>query len=94
VRNYGTQTATGPWYDYIMLSSDYAFGGDFAIDAYERTSSLAASTQYTVVRPSVLIPAGLTAGTYYLYLHTDPTNTVAENNESNNVGGFVQIIIN
>jgi cell division septation protein DedD len=93
VRNIGNQTATGPWYDYIMLSGDYAFGNDVAIDVVERVSNLSASSQYTVLRPQVPIPA-VPPGTYYLYLQTDGTNAVAENDESNNVGGFVQLIVN
>jgi subtilase family serine protease len=40
----------------------------------------------------VQLPA-VSAGTYYLYLQTDGTNAVAETNETNNIGGFVQITI-
>jgi hypothetical protein len=76
-----------------MLSGDYAFGNDVAIDVYQRVGDLNASSQYTVLRPQVTIPA-LPPGTYYLYLQTDGTNAVAENNETNNVGGFVQLIVN
>jgi hypothetical protein len=93
VRNYGNQTATAPWYDYIMLSGDYAFGNDVALDVYQRVSDLSAGAQYTVLRPNVFLP-DLPPGTYYLYLQTDPTNTVAENNETNNVGALVQLIVN
>ena len=93
VRNFGTQTATGPWYDYINISPDYAFGGDQNLIAVQRVANLGASSQYTV-QVNVPIPAGLTAGTYYLYLQTDGTNAVAENNETNNVGAFVQLIVN
>ena len=92
VKNFGTATATAPWYDYIMISSDYAFGGDTAIAVVQRGSNLAASSQYTVLVPQVQLPA-VSAGTYYLYLQTDGTNAVAETNEPNDIGGFVQITI-
>ena len=41
----------------------------------------------------VMIPTGIPAGTYWLYLHTDGANAVAETNENDNIGGFVQIPI-
>jgi subtilase family serine protease len=93
VRNYGTATATGPWYDYIMLSGDYALGNDVAIDVSERVGNLSAGAQYTVLRPQVPIP-DVPPGTYYLFLHTDGANAVAESNEPNNVGALVQLIVN
>ena len=36
----------------------------------------------------------VTPGTYYLFLHTDGANAVAETQELNNLGGLVQLIIN
>src|SRR5262249_25648726 len=92
VKNFGTATASGPWYDYIMISPDYAFGGDTAIAVVERVSSVAPNSQYTVLVPQVQLPA-VPAGTYYLYLQTDGANAVAETDETNNLAGFVQINI-
>jgi subtilase family serine protease len=92
VKNFGTATATGGFYDYIMFSPDLAFGGDTAIAVVQHVSSVAAGGQYTVLVPMAQLPV-IAPGTYYLYLQTDGTNAVAETNESNNVGGFVQIVI-
>jgi hypothetical protein len=95
VKNFGTQTATAspaaPWYDYILISNDLILGNDQAIGVYPHTTNLAAGASYTqLVQPT--LPA-VPPGTYYLFLHTDPTNAVAESNENNNIGA-VQIIIN
>jgi hypothetical protein len=92
VRNFGTATATAPWYDYVLISNDLVLGNDQAIGIVQHNTNLAASAQYTQLVQAVLpnVPPGL----YYLFMHTDGTNTVAEPNETNNIGGFVQIIIN
>jgi hypothetical protein len=92
VRNYGTQTATGPWYDYIMMSGDLALGNDTAVAVVQRVASLNASSQYTVLTQAAI--PDVPPGTYYLFLHTDGANAVAETNEPNNVGGFVQLVVN
>jgi subtilase family serine protease len=52
-----------------------------------------AGGQYTTLVPMVQLPV-IAPGTYFLYLQTDGTNAVPETNENNNIGGFVQIIIN
>ena len=90
VRNYGTATASAPWYDYVLISTDLAVGNDTAIAVVQRASNLAASAQYTVLTQAT-VPS--TPGTYYLFLHTDGSNAVAETNEPNNVGGFVQLTV-
>ena len=92
VKNFGNATATAPWYDYILLSSDYAVGGDTAVAVVQRTSDLPAGSQYTVLVPQVTIPA-VPPGTYFLFLHTDAANAVAESDDANNVGGFVQLTV-
>ena len=92
VKNFGTTTATAPWYDYILISNDLVLGNDQAIGIVEHTTNLGAGMQYTqLIQPT--LPA-VPPGTYYLFLHTDGSNTVAESNEADNIGGFVQIIIN
>jgi subtilase family serine protease len=92
VKNFGNGTATASWYDYILISNDLVLGNDQAIDVTQHVTNLAAGASYTrIVQPT--LPA-VPPGTYYLFLHTDPTGAVAESNETNNVGGFVQIIIN
>jgi hypothetical protein len=92
VKNFGTATATAPWYDYILISNDLVLGNDQAIGVVQHMTNVAAGAQYTqLIQPT--LPA-VPAGTYYLFLHTDGSNTVAEGNETNNIGGFVQIIVN
>jgi len=93
VKNFGTATATGGFYDYIMFSTDYAFGGDTALAVVQHATSLNAGSQYTTLVPMVQLPV-IAPGTYFLYLQTDGTNAVPETNENNDIGGFVQIIIN
>jgi hypothetical protein len=92
VKNFGNATAVGPWYDYILLSSDYAVGNDTAVAVVQRSSNLSAGSQYTVLVPQVTIPA-VPPGTYFLFLHTDGANAVAETDDTNNVGGFVQLTV-
>lgn len=93
VKNFGTATASAGFYDYIMFSTDYAFGGDTAIAVVQHNASVSAGGQYTTLLPQVQLPV-IAPGTYFLYLQTDGTNAIAETNESNNIGGFVQIVIN
>jgi subtilase family serine protease len=93
VKNVGTGTATGGYYDYIMFSPDYAFGGDTALAVVQHNSSVAAGGAYTTLVPMVQLPV-IAPGTYYLYLQIDGTNAVPETNENNNIGGFVAITIN
>jgi hypothetical protein len=93
VKNFGTATAAGGFYDYIMFSTDYAFGGDTALAVVQRASSVSAGSQYTTLVPMVQLPV-IAPGIYFLYLQTDGTNAVSETNENNNIGAFVAITIN
>jgi subtilase family serine protease len=89
VKNNGPGAAVAPWYDYVLFSNDLALGNDTAIGTPQHTMNLAAGGQY-VSSPQVTIPA-VAPGNYYLFLHTDGSNAVAENNEPNNIGGFVLV---
>ena len=91
VKNFGTTTAVASWYDYVLLSTDYAIGNDTAVAVVQRMTNLSAGTQYTVLAPQV--PMNVPPGTYYLFLHTDGSNAVGETQENNNLGGLIQIII-
>ena len=91
VKNFGTATAVQPWYDYLLLSNDLAIGNDTAIAVVQRTSNLAVGTTYTVFLTQVQLPS-VPAGTYYLFLHIDGSNAVAETQENNNIGA-TQLII-
>jgi hypothetical protein len=93
VKNFGTATAAGGFYDYIMFSTDYAFGGDTALAVVQHAASVNAGGQYTTLVPQVQLPV-IAPGMYFLYLQTDGTNAVSETNENNNIGGFVAITIN
>jgi len=92
VKNFGTATAVQPWYDYVLLSNDYAIGNDTAVAVVQHMANLAVGATYPVVLTQLQLPV-VPAGTYYLFLHTDGSNAVAETNESNNLGGLVQLII-
>ncbi len=92
VKNYGTATASAGFYDYIMFSPDYAFGGDTALAVVQHNAAVSPGGQYTTLVPMVQLPA-IAPGTYFLYLQTDGTNAVPETNETNNIGGFVAITI-
>jgi hypothetical protein len=89
VKNNGPGAATAPWYDYVLFSDDLALGNDTAIGTPEHTLNLAAGNQY-VSSPQVTMPA-VSPGNYYLFLHTDGSNAVVENNEPNNLGAFVLV---
>jgi hypothetical protein len=91
VKNFGTGTAVAPWYDYILFSTDLTFGGDTAVAVVQRLVNTNAGGQYTLIQ-NAAIPK-VPPGTYYLYLQTDPTNVVAETNESNNVSSFIPITV-
>jgi subtilase family serine protease len=52
------------------------------------TGGLLNSYQYTASSTTVTIPAGTTAGNYYLLAVADPTNVVNEVNENNNVAYY------
>jgi hypothetical protein len=91
VRNFGTATATGPWYDYVLISHDTVVGGDQAIAVVERASNLNASSSYSVSVQATLPP--VSAGTYYVYAHVDGANAVGETAENNNMSGFIPVTI-
>jgi hypothetical protein len=91
VENDGPGAAVAPWYDYVLFSDDLALGNDTAIGTPERVTNLGAGAQYTV-SPQVVIPQ-VAPGSYYLFLHTDGSNAVAEGNEPNNLGGFVLVTV-
>ena len=92
VKNFGTATAVQPWYDYVLLSNDYAIGNDTAVAVVQRVANLAVGATYPVVLTQLQLPV-VSPGTYYLFLHVDGSNAVAETQESNNLGGLVQLTI-
>jgi hypothetical protein len=91
VKNNGTATATAPWYDYILLSTDTVVGNDTAIALPQRTVNLAAGAAYIVnVQPTM---PKVASGNYYFFLHTDGAGLVTETNDNNNLGGFVAVTV-
>ena len=89
--SFGTATATAPWYDYILISNDLALGNDQAIGVVQHLTSLNVGLSY--IQPIQATLPAVPPGVYYLFLHIDGANAVAETNETNNIGG-IQIIIN
>jgi hypothetical protein len=90
-KNNGTLTATAPWWDYVLISSDATFGGDTAFGLYQRTVSVAPGGSYTV-NANMTLPS-LPPGQYYVFLQLDGAAMVSESLESNNVGGAVALTI-
>ncbi len=91
VTNHGdAETLTNAWVDRIILSRDSVIDAtDPVIGWRNRTGTLAGNASYTV-NHTVLMPAGLT-GTYRIFVRTDHSNQVVENNESNNLSGPLDI---
>lgn len=85
VTNHGdTETLTNSWFDHIILSRDSVIDAtDPVIGWRNRTGTLAGGASYTV-NHTVLMPTGLT-GTYRIFVRTDHSNHVVENNEANNL---------
>jgi hypothetical protein len=91
IQNAGMLSATAPWWDYVLISTDQTFGGDTAFGLYQRTANVAAGTSY-VVNQNMTLPA-LAPGQYYVYLQIDGAAMVTESREDNNVHGPVALLI-
>ncbi len=77
VTNVGTLEATGSWLDKIYLSDDDAIGGDLELGSFLRYGPLADGDSYNRTQQGGPIPANY-AGTYWVVVVTDATNTVSE----------------
>jgi len=92
VENRGTGEGQASWYDQLYLSEDDVLDGeDRTLDSFYRTQALASGGSYTPTR-TVTIPK-VPAGTYYLIVATDVTNSVYEADETNNVLAAVPVEI-
>lgn len=85
VRNTGSNTAEGSWYDSVYLSTDNRWDIDDAlIGRYERSGALAPGASYTGQLNEPL--PGVAPGTYYILVRTDARNTIRETDDTNNTG--------
>ncbi len=88
LRNAGTAPVTaGSYVTRFYLSLDPAITtADTQVGGTTFTPALAAGATSSTLSDNVDVPAGLAPGTYYFGIIVDPFNTVAESDESNNVG--------
>ncbi len=87
VTNQGSDpTPDMTWSDAVYFSSDEQFGGDTLLGTFARSGVLGVGASYPQQR-TVTLPAGLAAGTYYVFVLTDALGQVVEPGaESNNSG--------
>ena len=90
VENQGTAPADGWWSDSVYYSSDAALSSeDLQLGSvYQFGPSVPVGETYSTDL-TVYLPGGLPLGTGYLLVETDGSETVAEDNESNNVFGLL-----
>ncbi len=72
-------TAAVTWLDRVVLSTDTVYGNsdDLEVGVFSHTGPLGASAVYDVAAAQISIPDGI-AGSYYVIVKTDHTNTVNE----------------
>jgi subtilase family serine protease len=71
------------WTDRIWLSTDNVLGGDTNLGDTVHNGALAATASYNG-SANVTPSAGLTPGSYFLFIQSDLFSQVAEENEGNN----------
>src|SRR5262249_51298614 len=91
VRNQGTGTA-GASTARIFLSHTGVIDGSEILLTSRAVGSLAAGLNSSAVT-TVTIPANTSQGTYFIIVVADALNTVAESDETNNVGVSASILI-
>lgn len=84
IQNNGNKAATGFYVKYY-LSADETISTSDILLGQRSVSGLAAGATNNGTK-SVVIPAAVTSGTYYIGVIADATNLVAESDESNNSG--------
>ncbi len=78
VRNDGTATTTvNSWTDRLYLSSDATLGSDIYLGDVVHNEALGSNASYTTTA-SLVVPASVTPGDYFVIVQTDITNRVAE----------------
>ncbi len=76
----------------LYLSTDSTItAADMLLGTFSSSALQSGGTQNGSI--SLLLPASLAAGTYYLGVVADSTSTVAESNESNNASSAIPIIV-
>ncbi len=86
VANLGEGAAAASWSDALYLSASATWpGSGVYLGSFGRPWPLPAGGSYTQDR-SVVLPASLAAGVYYIYARADVSNAIYEHNsESNNI---------
>jgi CARDB protein len=89
VKNQGTGTAFGTWYDQVFLSTDqFISANDVSLSNPSHAGPLAVNGTYDTNGQSITIPANTTPGAYYLLFRTDVYGSLFEDGqESNNEWG-------
>ncbi|MFH0908412.1 MAG: CARDB domain-containing protein [bacterium] len=91
VTNRGNGTASGYWYDQLVLSSNAVWDAqDYTLGQWYQSRSLTNGSSYSQT-DTVTLPRW-PMGTYYLLLKTDAYGYVFESDESNNVGAARAIV--
>ncbi len=83
VKNQGTQAAGLFWAIYHLSSDSTITPSDISTSYGCSFSSLAAGAS-SMCSGSIVIPASVAPGTYYLGLYADPDNAISESSETNN----------
>jgi subtilase family serine protease/methionine-rich copper-binding protein CopC len=84
VRNEGTNTAFGNWYDSLYLSADDQWDiGDPLVGRVYHSGDVAGGSSYSHTLTAPL--PGVLPGDYHVIIRSDIRNQIAESNETNNV---------
>jgi hypothetical protein len=85
VKNQGTGTAFGGWYDQVFLSTDpFISANDVSLANPFRSGPLAVDATYSVNGQVVTIPSTQPAGDYYLLFRSDVYASLFENGQDAN----------
>src|SRR3989442_655022 len=85
VKNQGTGTAFGTWYDQVFLSTDqFISANDVSLSNPSHTGPLTVNATYSMNGQVVTIPANQPAGSYYLLFRTDVYSGLFEDGQDAN----------
>ncbi len=96
VDNAGNETANGPWYDYVYISSNATFDNTAtlvsSVPAPSASLPLAAGDSYNQ-SATFSLPVGFAAGNYYLYVEANGNGAQAETTTADNVSAAVPVTL-
>jgi len=84
VSNNGNTSASASTLRYYLSTNNTLDASDTQL-ASDMVASLPAGATSSQESANLAIPAGLSAGTYYILFHADDPNAIAESDESNNI---------